>query len=366
MRILHCISGLHGGGAERQLSYLCEALDKKGVDVHIAYHLDAPRLSETTGHSATIHKVRSRGNSDPLLLWELIKVVRKIKPDLIQTWLLQMDVLGGLAAVITRIPLLMTERSVAEAYGGSWKEELRNWIGRRAALVVANSRGGREYWLSRKRSGLIEVVPNAVPVAKIRQEVAASCETLDAGDHAEILLFAGRYSPEKNLFKLLDALGLVLSERPAAVALLFGAGPLKRELAAHVTRHHMGDRVMILDYTDDLWRWMERASVFVSVSLFEGSPNTVCEAAAAGCPLVLSDIREHRVLFDDDAVRFVQFSEPSEIARGVLDVLRNPKEAKCRAQAAYEIVSDFTVDSLVDSYLNLYNLVTGRQLPSTR
>jgi glycosyltransferase involved in cell wall biosynthesis len=365
MRILNCISGLHGGGAERQLSYLSDALQTKGVDVHIAYHLYSHGLSEGMGSSVTIHKLPSRGNHDPLLLWELIKVVRKIKPDLIQTWLLQMDVLGGLAAVITGIPLLMTERSVAAAYGGSWKEGLRSWIGRRAALVVANSRGGREYWVSRKRSSLIEIVPNAVPVTKITQEYAACLETCDAGERAEILLFAGRYSPEKNLFNLLDALGVVLSERPTAIALLFGAGPLKRELAAHVVLHRMEDRVKILDYTEHVWRWMKRASVFVSVSLFEGSPNTACEAAAAGCPLVLSDIREHRELFGDSAARFARCSEPTEIARGILDVLRNPAEAKTRAQAAYEIVSDFTVDSLADSYLNLYNLVTSRQLPST-
>lgn len=364
LRILHCIPGLHGGGAERQLSYLSDALQTKGVDVHIAYHLHGPGFSAGRGSSVTIHKLSSRGNHDPLLLWQLIKVVRKIKPDLIQTWLLQMDVLGGLAAVVTRTPLLMTERSVAAAYGESWKEGLRNWIGRRAALVVANSRGGREYWVSRKRSRLIEIVPNAVPVAKIKQEVVACPETFDAGDHAEILLFAGRYSPEKNLFNLLDALDLVLSERPTAMALLFGAGPLKTELAAHVALHHIEDRVKILDYTEHLWRWMKRANVFVSVSLFEGSPNTVCEAAAAGCPLVLSDIREHRELFGDSAARFVRFSEPAEIARGILDVLRDPEAGKTRAQAAYEIVSDFTVDSLADSYLNLYNLVTRRQLSS--
>jgi glycosyltransferase involved in cell wall biosynthesis len=361
LRILHCIPSLDGGGAERQLSYLSAALQTKGVDVHIAYHLDEPRLSEWTGSSVTIHKLPRHGNHDPLLLWELIKIVRKIKPDLIQTWLLQMDVLGGLAAGITGIPLLMTERSVAAAYGGSWKEGLRNWIGRRAALVVANSRGGREYWVSRKRSRIIEIVPNAVPVAKITQQFAARLETGDAGEHAEILLFAGRYSPEKNLFILLDALGLVLSERPTAMALLFGDGPLKGELAAQVKLHRIEDRVKILDYTQHLWRWMKRASVFVSVSLFEGSPNTLCEAAAAGCPLVLSDIQQHRELFGDSAAHFVGFGEPTEIANGILDVLRNPKETKTRVQAAYEIVSGFTVDSLADRYLNLYNLVTKRQ-----
>jgi glycosyltransferase involved in cell wall biosynthesis len=367
LRILHCIPGLHGGGAERQLSYLCDALQAKGVDVHVAYHLHEPTLKEGGGSSVTIHKLPSYGNHDPKMLWELLKVVRRIKPDVIQTWLLQMDVLGGLAAVVTGTPLLMTERSVAAAYGGLWKGGLRNWIGRRAALVVANSRGGQEYWVSRKRFRPTEVVPNAVPVAKIQHEFAACLETCDAGagEHTEILLFAGRYSAEKNLFKLLDALSIVLSERPTAIALLYGGGPLKGELAERVKLHRMEDRMKIWDYTDHLWRWMKRASVFVSVSLFEGSPNVVAEAAAAGCPLVLSDIQQHREIFGDSAARFVGFDEPSEIASGILDVLRNPEEAKARAQAAYETVSGFTIDSLADSYLNFYNLVAKRQHTSS-
>jgi glycosyltransferase involved in cell wall biosynthesis len=365
LRILHCIPGLHGGGAERQLSYLCDALQAKGVDVHLAYHLQEPALNGAAGSRVTIHKLPSYGNHDPRLLWELVKLIRRIKPDVVQTWLLQMDVLGGLAAVATRTPLLMTERSVAAAYAGLWKEGLRNWIGRRAALVVANSRGGQEYWASRKRSRPTEVVPNAVPVAKIQQESAASLETYDATERTEILLFAGRYSAEKNLFKLLDALGIVLSKRPTASALLFGGGALKGELEARVKIHRMEDRVKILDYTDHLWSWMSRASVLVSVSLFEGSPNVVVEAAAAGCPLVLSDIEQHRELFGDTAARFVGFEEPTEIARGILDVLRNPEEANARAQAAYQIVSDFTVDSLADSYLSLYKRVAKRQLASS-
>jgi glycosyltransferase involved in cell wall biosynthesis len=364
MRILHCIPGLHGGGAERQLSYLSACLQTRGVDVHIAYHLHEPRLGDWTGSSITIHRLPSHGNHNPLLLWELIKIVRKVKPDLIQTWLLQMDVLGGLAAVATGTPLLMTENSVAAAYGESWKEALRNWIGRRAAMVVANSRGGREYWVSTKRTRPIEIVRNAVPVAKIKQEFAASLETCDGGDTAEILLFGGRYSPEKNVFVLLDALGLVLSEKPTAIALLFGAGPLKGELEARVKLNCLEDRVKVLDYTQYLWRWMKRASVFVSVSLFEGSPNVVAEAAAAGCPLVLSDIKQHRELFGDNAARFVGIGEPAEIARGILDVLQNPKDTKTRAQNAYEIVSCLTVEALADNYLNLYNIVSKRQLRS--
>jgi|HubBroStandDraft_1064217.scaffolds.fasta_scaffold09456_3 glycosyltransferase involved in cell wall biosynthesis len=357
MRILHCISGLHGGGAERQLSYLSAALDKKGVDVHVAYHLSEPESARILDSRVRYHILPSRGNHDALMLWRLIKVVREVQPDLIQTWLLQMDVVGGLAAIATRIPFVMTERTVAGTYVTSWKEMLRNAIGKRAALVIANSRSGRDYWLSRKPADLVRVVPNAVPVDEIQETPPVRSESGSMSEDSEIVLFAGRYSREKNVSVLLDALFLAVLKRPTLVALLFGEGPLKGALVEEVKRRRMEDRVRIMGYTQEVWGWMKRAAVLVSVSLFEGNPNVVAEAAAAGCPLVLSDIPQHRDLFGDDDACYVPCGAPQEIADGLLDVLRNPDKAKRKARSAHAKVSHRTIDSLANEYVELYSLI---------
>jgi glycosyltransferase involved in cell wall biosynthesis len=356
LRVLHCIGGLGGGGAERQLSYLSVALKMKGIDVHIAYRLAGPNTSLIREGGVGLHELRSSGNYDPRLLWELIRTIRTVRPHLIQTWLTQMDVLGGLAAVMTGIPFIMTERSVARAYNGGWKEHLRCWIGRRAALIVANSNSGKEYWLSKKQSDRITVIRNGVPVEDIQRTPPICWETQGLRGPTEILLFAGRYSPEKNLFTLLDAIFLVLSERVNAIALFFGEGPLKSELIAKVKRHGIEDRVRILDYTTQLWSWMKRASVFVSVSIFEGSPNTVLEAAVQGCPLVVSDIPQHRELLGDNAAFFVSPSKAEDIAQGILDALRDPERAKRKAQSAYERASVLTVESITSEYMDVYRV----------
>jgi len=362
LRLLYCIPSLRGGGAERQLSYLSQALARTGVDVHVAYHLHSNGAVKPLVDGVTFHVLAARGNHDPILLWQLIKVIRRVKPHLIQTWIVQMDILGGLAALITRTPFIMTERSVASAYSGFWKKNLREWMGERASLVVANSQGGKDYWLSKTRSELIKVVPNAVPVTEIKEIDAVRMENRALGENFEVVLFAGRYSPEKNLKMLLDGLVLVLSERPNAIAFLFGAGPLKSDLVEQVRHHHMESRIRIMDYSEQLWGWMKIAKVFVSVSLFEGSSNVVCEAAAAGCPLVLSDIPQHRELFGPDAAFFVRPDNPEDIANGILDALRDFEKAACKARYAYRIVSDFTKEAVATQYLRFYNLLINQDL----
>src|ERR1035437_1762104 len=96
MRIFHLIPSLSGGGAGRQLSYLAPELARMGHDVHVAYSNEGPQKPELPG--VVLHRLKSRSNYDPYLIWQLDRLSRRIKPDIIQTWLLQMDILGGLVA----------------------------------------------------------------------------------------------------------------------------------------------------------------------------------------------------------------------------------------------------------------------------
>ena len=114
MRILHLIPNLSGGGAERQLSYLAPELARMGHDVHIAYSLECIQKPELPG--VVLHRLKAQSNYDPYLLWQLVRLIRRIKPDIIHTWILQMDILGGMAARLNGIPWIFREPSSAMAY----------------------------------------------------------------------------------------------------------------------------------------------------------------------------------------------------------------------------------------------------------
>jgi glycosyltransferase involved in cell wall biosynthesis len=146
MHILHLIPALSGGGAERQLSYLAPELVRMGHEVHIAYSKEGPNKPELPG--ILLHQLKSRSNYDPYLLWQLVRIIRRIKPDIIHTWILQMDILGGIAARLNRIPWIFREPSSAMGYPPTWKNRLRVRVGSGATAIVSNSFGGYEYWKS--------------------------------------------------------------------------------------------------------------------------------------------------------------------------------------------------------------------------
>ena len=104
-----------GGGAERQLTYLARELATLGWDVHVALIRRGPNWLRLRESGATIHEVASSGSYDARKLQRLRRVIGAVQPDLIQVWLLQMEVFGGLAAMTTRTPWIFSERASAGA-----------------------------------------------------------------------------------------------------------------------------------------------------------------------------------------------------------------------------------------------------------
>jgi len=359
-RILHCIPGMGGGGAERQLAYLAGELVRLGWDVHVALVSGGPNLQRLERSGATIHRLESRSNYDPGILWGLTRIIERLKPDVVQVWLLQMEIAGAIAARVRGVPWILSERCSEDAYPATFKHRLRQWMATSASAVVSNSTGGRQYWEVRldSRTGHY-VIPNALPLEEIRgtAPVAAAETGLAAAD--ALVLFAGRLTEQKDPATVIKALATVL-ERPAATAVVAGEGPLRDSVQALANQQGIGGRIRFTGYVENLWAWMKRASVFVSPSLFEGHPNTVLEAAGCGCPLVVSDIAAHREFLDESSALFVPPGDPPSVARAILDVFDQPAAAQQRAAAATRTVAQWSAARIAQQYERVYLDVLAR------
>jgi glycosyltransferase involved in cell wall biosynthesis len=297
-----------------------------------------------------LHRLDGAGNHDPALAWSVWRLLRESKPDVVHTWLPQMDIVGGIAAVLQRIPLVVSERSCAAAYGVGWKNRVRQRVGLRATAIVANSTGGVDYWRPLAATSRLHLVRNCVALPD-PHEARGNDMQAPAGP---LVVFAGRFSPEKNIDRLIDALVEVARQRPDASIRLFGEGPLRASASERVAAAGLTSRIVVGGYTDRLGAWLARANVCVSVSHFEGHPNVVTEAAATGCPMVLSNIEAHRELFDDESAVFVPTESPGAIADGVLAVLQDPQSAARRATAACRIARRFSVAASAAAYRSIY------------
>ncbi len=270
-----------------------------------------------------------------------------------------MDILGGLAAKISGVPFVLSERSSALAYPGTWKNRLREWVGRGAVAIVANSQGGADYWRSRAKSAGLHVIRNGISLDRIRKVAPVEPRLWELPGDAQLIVFAGRLSPEKNLYTLLDALEQVLDRHREAVVLLFGEGPLRLEIEERIKHSRFPRRFYLPGFTHDLWGWMRSARVVVSISRFEGNPNVVLEAMAIGCPLVVSDIPQHREILDDSMAMFCRADSVQDVAAAIDATLSNTAAAEARADAAQGRAQAWSIEETARQYVRLYETLVS-------
>ena len=353
-----------GGGAERQLAYLAGGLVSLGVETHVALIRKGENYERLLQSGAVVHDLRISNNHSPALLFNLHRLIRKIRPAVIQTWLTQMDIVGGTAALWNRVPWILTERNSAQHYGRGVKDRLRVWLGSRASALVANSATGVAYWEPHLRTATPRlVIANGVPV----NEVAAAAELPLAESPAtgpeKLILFAGRFHPAKNIGGLIAALRILRRQIPCK-AVLCGQGPEQSAIEAQLASAGLADVVTLKGYQTNLWSWMKRADLFVSISFSEGRPNTVLEAMAARCPLVVSDIPEHREFLDATLGLLVDPTDPLTVSRALAECLQNTEASRQRVNAAAQRAAQWSIDGMSQQYLKLCYELSGPGAPS--
>jgi glycosyltransferase involved in cell wall biosynthesis len=336
---------------------LAKALVQREFEVHTAFIYDGPNLIELERSGSRVHRLRASHKS-LAVVDELVRLIRLIDPNIIQTWLRPMELFGGLAALWTSVPFVISERNSGRAYAWNWRELLRICVARRADAIIANSEAGRSYWVGRAKAHTpIRVIRNIVPF----DEIIAREPVNEFDPTTELILFAGRYTVEKNVINTLAAFTAVLETRPNAYGIMLGDGPERDALLRVSASSGLGQRIRIGGFVSNLSAWMKRANVFVSISRYEGNPNCVLEAVACGCPVVVSDIPEHREFLDDSSAQFVSEFDPRVLATAIQGVLDDPAGARSAASRAKAGIGCYSAERAVVQHQELYNCILQRR-----
>jgi len=355
MHILHLIPSMRGGGAELQLSYLAPELARLGHDVHVAYLYGGPNLARLERSAVKLHLLPVKCNYDPAIFWKLIRLIRNIQPDIIQTWILQSDILAGMAAHITKTPWILRQpTSCNTTNANSFKNRIRTLLAVAwAHAVISNSAGGDLYWKKRKFTKTRYIIPNAVPMEEIATVEQKILSEYDITPDQKVVLYAGSFVEYKNIRNMIKVM-LRMTKDTKIVAFLCGEGLLLEEVKQGLKQATAINRILLPGYVGDIWGMMKRADVFLSLSHFEGRPNAVIEAMACGTPLVVSDIPEHREFLDEQSAVLVNRFDPVEIGKAINNCLTNPDLAHRRAEVAKNITAEWSVQSIAQQYVQMY------------
>jgi len=222
----------------------------------------------------------------------LLRLVWRLRPDVILSGAPEISFLVLFLRQFfpSRTRVLVRQNatvSAALAHGGvpRYTGLLYRLLYRRADRVICQSRAMAED-LARETGIPIEqiaVLPNPVDLEGILAARGAPSAWSGDGPH---LLAAGRLAPEKGFDLLIEALAMVRKRFPGTDLTIAGSGREKTALQTLCRDANLDGAIRIAECIDTPYAFFPGATLFVLSSRYEGMPNALLEAAAAGLPLV--------------------------------------------------------------------------------
>lgn len=223
-----------------------------------------------------------------------------------------------------------------------WKNPFFNmfgkWLIKRADGVRVECDTEREKVVSLGVSAeKVKVAPVLVDLKKFSDEKGSVREKYIKG-YDRIVLFIGRLSVEKNVGLLIRAAKSVAAQRPKTLFLIVGGGKDEinlRSMAADCRNIVFAGKIPHVDIP----KFHKAADVLVLPSFYEGIPLVLVEAAAAGLPVICTDVRDAKdVIIDEKSGFIVPKDNPDILALRILDVLADQKKAKEMGKVGHKLV----------------------------
>ncbi|MEO8286217.1 MAG: glycosyltransferase [Chloroflexota bacterium] len=373
VKVVHLITGLNVGGAETMLYKLLSGMDRERFENSVI-SLIAPGLMAKRIEALGIPVLSlgmMRGRPTPGHIWQLYRLLRHERPDILQTWMYHADLTGIIAGRLARVPAIAWNLRCSDCVVGAsrttmWTFQACARLSRWPQVVIANSEAGRRFHTSRGyHPRRWAVLPNGFDLDLFKPDDIARREVrneLELPPDAPLIGIVARYDPPKDHATFLRA-AMMLSERhPEAHFLLVGKDVISSnaELMEPIRSHPVRERLHLLGERQDVPRLMAALDILVSSSSSEGFPNVIGEAMCCAVPCVVTGVGDSAEMVSDTGI-VVPPRDPAAIAHALNSLLESgPASRRNLGLAARERVqARYSLPVIVRRYEELYTTLAN-------
>ena len=358
MKVLHLVKSRGVGGAEQHLLTLLPALRARGVDARLL-SLDAG------GDSARLHaaldvaavpwtRVECGPDVSPRLARDVVRAVRRERPDLLHTHMVHADVYGSVAAHALRLPFVSSRHNDDRYLLGPFRFVDRAFM-HGARRLIAISDAVREFLaragLPRDRLLTIRYGLDEPPRAPSER----TPESFGIRADAPLVLAVGRLIAQKDHATLLRAFAGVRRRVPEARLAILGWGPLEAETRALAARLGLADAVTIAGRIEPS-AWLARADVFAHTSRWEGFGIVLLEAMLSRLAVVATSVSAvPEIVADGETGVLAAPGDVDAIAAALVSLLGDADRRRALGEAGYgRARAQFSVARMADATLDVY------------
>ncbi len=364
MRVVFAVTSLHVGGAEQALVDIVTRLSSDRFDPHVVSLANPPPpaddclVNQLASHRVPVHFLGARHPIHALsTIGRLVRLLREIRPTILQTFLWHANTAGAIAARLAHVPRVVSGIRVAER-----RANLHRWVTRCTAHWVDRhvcvSNAVADFMTS--RAGLepasVMVIPTGVDVQAFQAVAPAPLEDVGVPTGRRGLVVVGRLVRQKGIDWLLRLAPDLLAELPFHDLLIMGNGPLRQDLQRQARASRYAARVHFLGWRADATSVIAACDLLLAASRWEGLPRVVLETMALGKPVVAVDAEGVvELLGSDHGGQIVRGHDRDAFRNAATAIARDPQRAdQLGTRNHARAVEHFNIQRCVDAYERLY------------
>lgn len=356
MNITIFIGGISGGGAERVACNLAIYLSKQNHCVTLLTMSETANVygvhSEVTLVSLLKESERSNKIRDNCLRYMRLK--NYVNEHSFDTYVVMLPITISLLLHFRKSikgKIIASERNDPLSNSRLSKFLMKHYAERADAWVFQTEDAAKWY------DGITQtgtVIPNAINPDFIRPPYT--------GEREKSIVAAGRLSEQKNFKLLLDAFADISPEHPEYCLKIFGKGSLENELKTYAENLGVADKTQFMGYVSNMPEQLEKASLFVLSSNFEGMPNALMEAMALGLPCISTDCPAggpKYLIKNGENGLLVPVGDKEKMRDAIRCILSNKEAAKKMGQKARKIAEELAPEYIYSRWENFIKGIVG-------
>lgn len=359
--VMHTESSKGWGGQENRILHEAIGLKKLGARVLILCQPDSRLALRAQENGIETRMVRMRKSFDLSAIWQIMRVIREERVDIVNTHSGRDSILAGLAGRLSRIkPVIVRTRHLALPITSKLTYSVL------PHRVVTVSEYVRQYLIGLGiREDHITAVPTGVDLSRFDPETEAGTlrRELNLDANALVVGTVAILRFKKGHHVLLEAIPKILAAVPNAIFVFAGDGAQHENISKVIDEKNLGGRVRLLGLRRDIPNVLKSIDLFALPTLEEALGTSFVEAMAMEKPVIGTRVGGvPEVVREGENGLLVNPSDPTDLASAIIRLLENPDLAKAMGKRGRTIATtEFTVDRMC---LHMHELF--QELLSTR
>ena len=362
LRVMHILESMGFGGTEVGTLRLAKAFNRGNGMATICCLGDlGPLVKEAEAAGVGVRLLAKQDKLDLGLIAGLVKLIRKLRVNVVHAYCLMSIFYGGMAARLAGVPVM-----VATVRGKLYNKPGDRCLRGRLSLALPDCFVAISQYVADDLINDCHVDPkkifkiyNGVPVDDFYPPVKDRLEDMRAVGIPPGALVVGtvaRLSPEKGIHHLITAFKAVARENDNVILLLVGDGPERERLEALSCSAGLNGRVLFLGGRTDVPRLLSLMDLFVLPSLKEAISRAIQEAMATGLPVVATRVGGNPECVTDGVTGFlVPPGDPRALAKAILNLVSDRELSHRMGKAGRErALKQFSEQRMKEEYESLY------------